>query len=87
MLNNLTDAQKEAVANADAHLNNVALPLYTEVVEENQRALAHVMKARQHSQEVDHVTRTLLERTKVYVDDGELKDAKRLLQSLIELYK
>lgn len=28
---NLTDAQREAVAEADAHLNNVDLPSYTEL--------------------------------------------------------
>lgn len=38
----MNDAQHEAIANADAHLGNAALPTYTELVNLLKRAKPHV---------------------------------------------
>lgn len=79
----MTDTQAEAVANADAQLNNVGFTNYTQTCEQIERMADSARNTLKLEGEIQAQLVKLLERARLYIDAGEHSAARQIIDSLI----
>lgn len=98
ILTDLNDSQIEAVAQADAYLNNAVLPTYTDIAgrlhtlnavlkeqaEIYERTADHARGLNKLRENQNKILLSLLSKVQLYIDGGQYNAARDIVSGLIE---